>query len=172
MKAFKKQVKEAAAITDKEFTRIAQLYSGTVFRTAMCYVKNSSDADDIMQEAFLKLYTYSGAFESDSHIKAWLIRITTNLCKNFLRYRRLRIWEPLENARELEAPQTEENSLLPLIMKLSGNNRIVLYMHYYEGYSVKEISALLKLTETAVTSQLYRGRKQLERLMEKEDFYG
>lgn len=138
----------------------------------MCYVKNSSDADDIMQEAFLKLYTYDGSFENDSHIKAWLIRITVNLCKNFLRSRRLRIWEPLENASKLEAKEKEENNLLPLIMKLSQKSRIVLYMHYYEGYSVKEIAAVLRLTETAVTSQLYRGRKQLSKLIEKENYYG
>lgn len=138
----------------------------------MCYVKNSSDADDIMQEAFLKLYTYNGDFENDSHIKAWLIRITVNLSKNFLRSRRLRVWEPLENARELEVPRSEENRLLPLIMKLSKNSRIVLYMHYYEDYSVKEIAAVLRLTETAVTSQLYRGRKQLAKLIEKENYYG
>lgn len=152
-------------ITEQEFTQLIDQYGGTVFRTAMCYVKNKSYAEDIVQDVFLKLYTYDGEFESDEHVKAWLIRITANCCKNLLKSHWYRLYEPIENAENMQAEQTEENGLLSLIMKLKRKNRIVLYMHYYEGYSVKEIAEVMGMTETAVTSQLYRGRKQLKELL-------
>ncbi|MBQ7834359.1 MAG: sigma-70 family RNA polymerase sigma factor [Ruminiclostridium sp.] len=157
-------------ITEQEFKRIISLFSGTVFRTAMCYVKNKSDADDIMQDVFLKLYTYGGKFESDEHAKAWLIRVTANSCKNLIKSHWHRFRLPIEKAENIPAEQAEGDYLLSVIMKLGQKNRTVLYMHYYEGCSVKEIAELTGMTETAVTSQLYRGRKHLKQLLLKEGY--
>ncbi|MBO5266827.1 MAG: sigma-70 family RNA polymerase sigma factor [Ruminiclostridium sp.] len=157
-------------MTEKEFTRIIKLYSGIVFRTALCFVKNKADADDIVQEVFLRFYTYNGSFESDEHIKMWLIKVTVNNSKNFLKYQKLRQFLPLEKAENKEIPKENEDLLLPIIMKMKTKSRLVLYMFYYEGYSVKEIAEILKENESAVTSQLYRGRKQLKKLLLKEGY--
>lgn len=133
-------------------------------------MKNKADADDVTQEAFLKLYTYGKAFESDEHIKAWLIRVTANSSKNLLKSNKRRLFVPLEEVKEIPAETDSENNLLSLIMKMNTDNRFVLYMHYYEGYSVKDISKILGINESAVTSRLYRGRKQLEKLLRKEGY--
>lgn len=170
MRTFLKRNIGGDFITEQEFRRIIELYSSTVFRTAMCYVKNKSDADDIMQDVFLKLYTYGGVFESDMHIKAWLIRVTVNSCKNLLKSYWYRFSAPIENAENVPEKQSEDEYLLSVIMKLGRKNRAVLYMHYYEGYSIKDISSLMGMSETAVTSQLYRSRKRLKQLLLKEGY--
>ncbi len=158
-------------MTEQELTRIVGLYSGVVFRTAMCFVKNKADADDIMQDVFFKLYTYKKDFESDEHIKAWLIRVSANMSKNLLKSRWYKLTEPIENAENLVFNKGQTDSLLPVIMKLKPKSRHTLYMFYYENYSVKEIAAIMKQSETSVTSQLSRGRSQLKKLLMKEGYY-
>ena len=76
----------------------------------------------------------------------------------------------MEAIKETPAERDKENDLLSLIMKMKTDNRFILYMHYYEGYSVKEISKIVGINESAVTSRLYRGRKQLEKLLRKEGY--
>ena len=152
-------------ITPKEFTRLVELYSGTVFRTAMCYVRNRQDADDIMQDVFLKLYTYGKDFESDEHVKAWLIRVTINHCKNLLKSIKFRIYEPIEKAENVPDTEQEQSDLLSVINELKPKYRSIMYMFYYEGYSVKEIAAVTGEKETTITTRLSRGRKQLKKLL-------
>lgn len=149
---------------------MVELFKNTVFHIAYCYLKNKADADDVTQEVFLKLYTYEKVFENDEHIKAWLIRVTVNSSKNLLKANKRRLFVPIESVKEIPAETDCENNLLSLIMKMKTDNRFVLYMHYYEGYSVKDISKILGINESAVTSRLYRGRKQLEKLMKKEGY--
>lgn len=158
-------------MSEAELTRIIGLYSNIVFRTAMCYVKNKSDADDIMQDVFLKIYTYDKPFRSDEHIKAWLIRAAANRSKNLLRSGWYRFSQPLETAEDKVCDEKEENRLPAIIMKLKPEMRHTLYLFYYEGYSVKEIAAVTGKTETAVTSRLSRGRRQLKKLIEKEHYH-
>ncbi|MGN0578215.1 MAG: RNA polymerase sigma factor [Ruminiclostridium sp.] len=161
-------------MSEAEFERLIGLYSGTVYRTAYCRTGNAADAEDIMQEAFLRLYTSKLIFENDEHIKAWLIRTAANLGKNLIKSGWYRFSEPItaetegKPAKETESP---EEGILPLIMKLKPKNRLALYMHYYEGYSVKEIAAVLGEKESAVTSRLLRARKQLKALIIKEGIY-
>lgn len=67
--------------TEKQFTRLAELYMDTVFRLAFNYTKSKAEADDITQDVLIKLYRTDKAFESEAHIKHWLIRVTINECK-------------------------------------------------------------------------------------------
>ncbi len=152
-------------ITPQEFTRLVELFSGTVFRTALCYVKNKHDADDVMQDVFLKLYTYNKDFESDEHVKAWLIRVTANHCKNLLKSLSYRLFEPIEKAENIPTHEEKEEELLSIIMQLNQKCRSTMYMFYYEEYSVKEIAAILGEKETTITTRLSRGRKQLKKLL-------
>lgn len=161
-------------MSEAEFERLIGLYSGTVYRTAYCRTGSAADAEDIMQETFLRLYTLELAFENDEHIKAWLIKTAANLGKNLMKSGWYRLSEPI-TAKTEERPAKEtksrEEGILPLILKLKPKNRLALYMHYYEGYSVREIAAVLGEKESAVTSRLLRARKQLKALIIKEGIY-
>lgn len=156
-------------MTEIELTRIIKLFGRNVFQTAYCYMKNYADADDIQQETFIKLYTYGKTFESDEHIKAWLLRVTINLCKNRLNSAWYRLSAPIEAAESMPA-KTESESIIPYLFRLKPKYRVALYMHYYEGYSAKDIARIYDSKETTVLSWLARGRKQLRDILIKEGY--
>ena len=72
-------------MTDEQFTPLAERYMDTVFRVAYSYLRCRDDADDVTQDVLIQLYKQEKAFESDAHVKNWLIRVTVNRCKNVLR---------------------------------------------------------------------------------------
>ena len=150
----------------EELERYIRLYTKNVFGAAMCYVRNTSDADDIVQEVFIKLYTYSGSFESDEHVRSWLLRCAVNQSKSLLRSYWYRFSEPLEKAEnKAHSDIGETDSLLDIMNRLDRKTHIVLYMYYYEGYSAKEIAGMTHSTENAVMHRLSRGRKKLKMLL-------
>lgn len=158
------------ADTETELTRIVEKFSGIVFRLAYCHVNNHQDADDIMQDVFLALYTSRREFNDDEHIKAWLIRVTVNRCTNLLKSCRRRLSVPLENAEEIPFQPREKFTLLPQLMKLKQKYRIVLYMFYYEDFPVSRIAEILGEKPSTVTTRLSRGRNQLRELLIKEGY--
>lgn len=144
-----------------------KLYRRTVIMAALCYVKSCADADDIMQDVFFKLYKYDGHFESDEHVKAWLIKCAVNQSKNLLGSRWYRLSLPLEAAEEIvhyDAPPSE-TKMPELLRRLGKNNRVVLYMYYYEEYPAEEIARILGISVNAVHSRLRRGRQKLKKLL-------
>ena len=156
-------------MTNDELEKYVRLYRKNVISAALCYVRNTSDAEDIVQEAFMKLYTYDGSFESDEHVKAWLLRCAINMSKNLLHTYWYRNSAPLEAADEkVHYDVTESGGLLTILHKIGKKNRIALYMYYYEGYSVNEIAAILQINENAVSARLGRGRRQLKKLLSDE----
>ncbi len=157
-------------MTEKDFSRLIGLYRETVFRVAYCYTKNYADAEDISQEVFLKLYSSDENFETDENTKAWLIRVTSNLCKNLIKSYWYRFSEPVTEKTDRAVYEKDEDNVLPFIMKLKPKIRTVIYMYYYEEYSVKEIAKLLGEKKTTVTTRLMRGRRQLKAMLLKEDY--
>lgn len=154
---------------DEMLEYYVRLYRRTVFGTAMCFVKNPSDADDIAQDVFLKLYTHSGEFDSDEHVRAWLIRCTVNLSKSLLRSYRYRFSVPLEDAEgAAHYDDPERTALSELLGGLSKRNRAAVYLHYYAGYSAAETAEILGISENAVMARLSRGRKQLRAVLQEE----
>lgn len=147
-----------------------KLYGRNVISAALCYVKDPNDANDIAQDVFFRLYTYTGSFESDEHIKAWLIRCAVNRSKDLVRSPWQRRKLPLEAASDkLQYDSTDEgDSMLDILQKLGRNNRIALYMYYYEEYSVQEIADILGVSVNAVTLRLKRGRMQLKKLLDRK----
>ncbi len=154
-------------MTANELERYVDLYKQSVCATAMCIVKNISDADDVTQEVFLRLYTYEGNFASDEHVKAWLLRCTVNRSRDILRSHWYKFSQPLSAAEKISHTDRTDD-MLPLVMKLSRKSRFAMYLHYYEGYSVSEIAAMSGLSESAIKSRLARGREQLRRLLNNE----
>lgn len=155
---------------EQELTRLVEKFSGTVYRAAYCCLRNAEDADDIMQDTFLALYTSGVSFTGDEHIKAWLIRVALNRCKNLLRSSRRRKIVPLEEAGELSTEPVHNDSLLPVIMQLKPKYRVALCMFYYDDIPVKKIAEILGEKPTAVTTRLARARRQLKKLLIKEGY--
>lgn len=150
-------------MNEAAFLENAGKYKDTIYKIAVNYLRNAQDADDIVQEVLLKLYMSNQQFESDEHIRNWLIRVAINLCKNALRapWRRKNV--PLaELSDSISFEQEEQSELFMSVMSLPEKNRIVLYLFYYEEFSVKEIANMLRLKESAVTSRLSRARNQLK----------
>lgn len=157
-------------MTENELNRIIMLFGNNVFQTAFCYMKSYADAEDIREEAFIKLYLSGKSFEADEHIKAWLLRVTANLCKDRLRsfwYKRIL---PLESAMDMGAEEKPQDSFITYLFLLKPDYRIALYMHYYEGYTAKEIAEITGSKENTVLSRLSRGRKQLKDILLKEGY--
>ena len=149
----------------EQFTRIARKYMDTVYRVALNYMKSPDAADDITQEVFLRLLRTETLFESEEHIRNWLIRVTINECKRDLASRWRRV-EPLEAYAEKLSFSSEENSeTYRIVMHLPRKYRMVIYLHYYEGYSTAEIAQMLGSKQSTVCTQLERGRKLLKTML-------
>ena len=149
-------------LTNEQFTCYAERYIDTVFRVAYNYLKSSADADDVTQNVFLKLLNEKKRFESDSHVKNWLIRVAVNECKNLVRSR----WWRTESFEDYAATLTFDNpshsELFYAVMELPKKYRLPIYLHYYEEYSTAEIGAILKIPKNTVCTNLRRGREMLK----------
>ena len=97
-------------MTAEQFTPLAERYMDTVFRVAYSYLRCRDDADDVTQDVLIQLYRQDKAFESDAHVKNWLIRVTVNRCKNVLRapWHRAEDIADYENTLVFEQPQYRE----------------------------------------------------------------
>lgn len=153
-------------MNNEALTRYIGLFHGTVYRLAYSYVRNHADAEDITQDAFLRLYKFEGEFASDENCKAWLIRVTINLSKNLLKSgwftRRTELDE------DLPCKSAEDNALFECVTALPPKYRVAIHLYYYEGYSVKEIADITGATASSVTTRLARGRERLKEMLRKE----
>ena len=148
------------------FTEYVRRYSAMVYRIAYSYTRSRPDSEDIMQDVLLKLYQYGKSFRDEQHVKAWLIRVAVNRSKDVLRSSQKR------QAQELaDTPADAKASDAPLdeaMAALSEEYRLVVYLFYFEGYSVKEISRILRISESNVKIRLKRAREKLKNLLTEE----
>lgn len=145
-------------------------YRDNLFAIAFQVCKNAADADDVVQETFLQYYVAKKEFDSETHIRAWLIRVAVNKAKNINRsfWRQNKV--PLEDYMESLAFETpQEETLFETVMKLPQKYRVAIHLYYYEDYSVREIGEILSLKESNVKVRLSRGRKLLKEAL-KEDW--
>lgn len=150
-------------MSEEKFIEIANRYKDTIYRVALNYLRSPYDAEDVIQDVLMKLYTSKKEFESDDYIRYWLIRVTINHCKNVLRMPWRKRNVPLtEISNHFVFDNVKSCGLLQEVMELSEKYRVILYLFYYEEYTVKEISELLGIKESAVTTRLSRGRRQLK----------
>lgn len=144
---------------------IIRKYSSSMLKTAFSLLKSTADAEDAVQEAFIKLLTKAPEFENDEHRKAWLLRVTVNISKNVLKSAKRKNLPLTE-----EIPYMEKNDdVLPYVLSLDEKYRAVIHLYYYENYSIKEIAEILSLPAATVGTRLSRARKMLEKSL-KEDF--
>ncbi len=137
-------------------------YTDTVYRVAVHNTRCKSDAEDVTQEVFVKLLESSKKFKDGEHLKAWLIRVTINECRTLMRkYSR----ETEQNAEIADCAVYDGDSVLEAVKALPENYRNAIYLHYYEGYTAKEIGKILDSKESTVLSWLSRGRAALRKEM-------
>ena len=135
-------------------------YTDTVYRVALHNTVNYSDAEDVTQEVFIKLLETNKAFRDSEHLKAWLIRVTINLCRDKMKKMSR---ETLVEAVVCNNSGEVGNDILNAVKALPENYRNTIYLHYYEGYTVKEIGRILDAKENTVLSWLSRGREVLRK---------
>lgn len=158
-------------MTETELEECIRQYHKAVYRLALSYVRNSAEAEDICQSAFIKLWEQSTRGAPDDP-KAWLIRVTINLSKNLLKSMRFtRNTELAENIPSAAEFTDEETELWQAVTKLPPKYRTVIHLYYYEEYSVKEIADIIGASETVVTTRLFRAREKLKKTLLKEDKY-
>ena len=147
---------------------LIEKYKDNIYSAAYNVCGDPQDAEDITQETFIKYYRRNEDFESEEHVKAWLLRVAINQAKSmavsFWRRNRVSIQEYMAEL-AFEAPEDAE--LFEAVMALPQKYRIVVHLHYFEDYSVKEMAEVLKTSENTIKTRLARGRKLLkERLKE------
>lgn len=157
-------------MTDNEMTEIYNRNVLSVYRLCFSYLKNVTDTEDIVQETFVKAFMRDKSFENERHEKGWLIMTAGNMCKDLLSH----WWRKNRNLDDYETLQAKAgfdiDETFIEIMKLPPKYKTVIYMYYYEEYSTREISEILKKNKSTVCSLLKRGREILkERLGENNE---
>ena len=147
----------------QEHKRLTNLYIDMVYRVALNGCKNKYDADDIVQETFLKLLKCKKKFESDEHARNWLLRVAVNECNSMWNSswrKKVILTDEQEDKPVFSTP--EQSELYELVMQMSPKYRQVIYLYYFEGFSVREVASILKISETAVQTRLQRARNKLK----------
>ena len=138
-----------------------------LFRIAAAITGSKAEAEDVVQDTFLKLIDKQPVFESAEHETAWLIRVTVNLCNSRLRSHWWKKTVPLLET--YPAKSDEQLDIVQTILSLPAKYRTVIHLFYYEGYSTKEIAEFTKQNEPAVRKQLARARNMLKDILIEEE---
>ena len=150
-----------------ETQALAENYRDRLFAAAFQVCGNAADAEDAAQEALLRYHISEKQFESEQHIRAWLLRVSINCAKNLSRSFFRRNTVPLETYMEtLEFDSGESREIVRAVMNLPEKYRLVIHLYYYEDYSVAEIGRILGLTESNVKVRLSRGRQLLKKALQ------
>ena len=152
--------------SEQEITRAIARHADTVRRICLLHLKNASDTEDVFQDVFLKYALFSEPFDSEEHRKAWLIRVTINRCKDVLRSFFRRNTCSLEEAMAVAAPDSGDLShVLEAVIRLPEKYKILVYLHYYQGYSAVEIAGILHKKVNTVYTHLARARAELKDML-------
>ncbi len=148
---------------------LIERYRNSLFVAAFQICKNREDAEDVVQDTFLQYHLSKKEYESEEHIRAWLLRVAINKAKNV----NLTFWrrnqQPLEDyIEDLTFETKEAGNLFEAVLALPEKYRVVIHLFYYEDYSVKEIAGVLKVSESNVKVRLSRGRMMLREALKEE----
>lgn len=147
-----------------EVNRAIERYSDTVQRICLVYLKNRADTEDVFQNVFLKYCLSSVDFESEEHEKAWIIRVTVNACKDWLKSFFHSRTVPLDEIAQRAASCSQENSdMLEAVLSLPAKYRDVVYLHYYEDYTAPQIGKILHKNVNTVYTLLTRSKEMLRK---------
>lgn len=144
-------------------------YGDRIFTAAFSICRNQADADDVVQDTLIRYYSLNKEFESETHLKAWLLRVAINRAKDITAsfWRRNKVsWEDYMN--ELPFEKEADSRLFEAVMGLPEKYRAVIHLYYYEEYPIRDIARILRLPAGTVKSQLSRGRSLLKNSLQEE----
>ncbi|HBQ85628.1 MAG TPA: RNA polymerase subunit sigma-24 [Syntrophomonas sp.] len=151
--------------TPMDISYLVAEYGDSLLRMCFLYLKDIHLAEDAVQDTFLKVYNNYSQFKSESEIKTWIMRIAINVCKNYRRsswWKRVVITEALNEIPADTSLETQQDNTLVLeIMKLSPKYKEVILLFYYQELKIQEISQVLNIPESTVSTRLKRAREQL-----------
>ena len=154
----------------EEFEALYHRNADHVFRVCFMFMKNSPEAEDALQETFLRAMEKAPPFQNESHEKGWFVVTASNICKNKLKYwfrkKRNHDDDYLEQVRHRDHYEFE---ILDEILALPKKYKTAIYLYYYEGYTSVEIAELLQTKEVTIRSQLARARSMLRKTLGGEE---
>lgn len=157
---------------NQRFDDLYQKYASMIFRTAYNFLLNKDDAEDIVQEVFIKYFVSNKTFNDDNHEKAWVLTVTANLSKNVLRSKSRQNLELDDTIKivdhKFDKAITNHLDLEEAMKKLTANQRLVIYLFYYEQIPIKNIAKIMKSNENTVKSHLLRAKSKMKTYLEKE----
>lgn len=159
---------------EAEAQRLVATYADTILRVSYTYLHSTQDAEDICQDVLLKTLRQADGFDSAEHERAWVVRTAINAAKDLLRRQEVRSTIALDDIPEPTAPhhasehaiEARDARVLQSVMALPLEYREAIYLHYYEGYSIKQIAEMVHASESAVATRLSRGRSKLRPILE------
>lgn len=154
---------EQIAPVNNDLDTLFRTYGDMVYRLALVRTRSVADAEDVVQEVFLRCLRNNPSFLSAEHQKAWLIKVTINCSKSLLGSAFRRHSVPEDAAGELVSEDDPPDSTVyDAVMRLPEKYRTAIHLYYYEDYSVKEIASAMRTTESTVKSWLHRARGMLK----------
>lgn len=156
-------------LTREEAAGLYRRRAGMVYQICLLLLKNTHDTEDAVQTVFRKAMEREEPFADPDHERAWLIVTARNECRSQLRH-----WWRTRRADESELDrlsweQPEDGELWELILTLPEQERMALYLHYYQGYSTGEAARIMGKNPATVRSWLCRARRRLKNLLEEAD---
>ncbi|MBE5968198.1 MAG: sigma-70 family RNA polymerase sigma factor [Lachnospiraceae bacterium] len=160
------------AYSTAEIEDMVKQYGNMVFRLAFVKMKRKESADDIFQEVFIKLIKLRSRLDGHEHEKAWLIKTTLNCCKDIWKSAWVRhvVYEQLDSTNDDSDTVEKDNPVYTLVLKLPDKYRVIVHLYYYEEFSIKEISVMLKMNGNTVSTRLKRAREILKKELVKGGF--
>ena len=141
-------------------------YGDMLLRLCVIMLRNQADAEDAVEDTFISYMQKAPQFTDSEHEKAWLIRVAVNKCRDLLRYQKRHASESDEVLQNYSTDR-ESSGILEALMELPEKFRMVLTLHYVDGYKVNEIAEFIGITSSAVKMRLAKGRRLLEKNYEK-----
>lgn len=153
---------------EQRIEEMIDTYGNILYRTGLMMLGEPQDVQDVLQEVMLRYMQKAPRFRDSEHEKAWLLRVTINLCRDMLRFRNRNRYMQIEElaVEPADTADAENRELLEAIEMLPYKWKIVILLHYIEGYSLKEISGILAISENAVKKRMQRAKKALKENME------
>ena len=151
-----------------DFANVYEMYVNDIYRLCFSFMKNHMDAEDAVQETFLKYYHSEKTFDTLEHKKACLIVTASNQCKDMLKH----WWRQRKNIEDyknvLDDNSTKTDEMLAIIIELPDKYKTSIYLYYYEGYNSREIAQILKKPESTIRTYLQKAKKMIRKEIETE----
>ena len=154
-------------MTKEQLAKLITDTAPVMYRVAKSILKKDEDGEDAAQEAIAAAFNKLNTLKKDEFAKTWLIRILINACYGILRKKKRELL--MEEGTEDDSKDADYSELYRALNELPADYRVTIVLHYIEGYSVKEIAQILKVTEGTVKSRLSRGRRKLRMFLEEDE---